>query len=68
MATAGSGDVLAGMTVALLAIMDSFDAGVLACHLHGKAGDNARDRFTETSVTAGDIIEGIHHILPVEKE
>lgn len=66
MATAGSGDVLAGMTVALLAIKDSFSAATLATHLHGKSGDFAREKLSETSVMAGDIIEGIPHILPVE--
>lgn len=66
MATAGSGDVLAGMTVALAAIMDSFEAATLSVFLHGKAGDKARDDSSETSVMAGDIINGIPHILPVE--
>lgn len=66
MATAGSGDVLAGMTVALLAVKDSFSAATLAVHLHGKSGDFASDRLSETSVMAGDIIDQIPHILPVE--
>ena len=66
MATAGSGDVLAGITAALLAVCEPFDAATLAVHLHGKAGDFARDNLSETSVMAGDIIEGLPHILPVE--
>ena len=66
MATAGSGDVLAGMTVALLAITEPFSAATLAVHIHGKAGNYAKDRLSETSVTAGDIMEAIPHILPVE--
>ena len=67
MATAGSGDVLAGMTVALAAIEKPFVAATLAIHLHGKAGDYAKEKHSETSVIAGDIIDGIPHILPVEK-
>ncbi len=66
MATAGSGDVLAGMTASLLAICESYDAATLAVHFHGKAGDFARDNLCEASVMAGDIIEGLPHILPVE--
>ncbi len=66
MATAGSGDVLAGMTVALLAIAEPFSAATLAVHLHGKAGDYAKSKLSEVSLLAGDIIEGIPHILPVE--
>ncbi len=66
MATAGSGDVLAGIVASLLAMCAPFDAASLAVHLHGKAGDFARDNLSETSVMAGDIIEGLPHILPVE--
>ncbi len=66
MATAGSGDVLAGMTASLLAVCEPYDATTLAVHFHGKAGDWARDNLSETSVMAGDIIAGIPHILPVE--
>lgn len=66
MATAGSGDVLAGMTASLLAICEPFSAATLAVHFHGKSGDRARDNLCEASVMAGDIIEGLPHILPVE--
>ena len=66
MATAGSGDVLAGIVTSLLAICEPFDAATLAVHFHGKAGDWAKDNLSETSVMAGDIIEGLPHILPVE--
>ena len=66
MATAGSGDVLAGMTASLLARCEPFDALALAVHFHGMAGDFARDNLSEASVMAGDIITGLPHILPVE--
>lgn len=40
MATAGSGDVLTGVISALIGQgMPTFDAAVLAAHLHGLAGD-----------------------------
>ena len=68
MATAGSGDVLAGMTAALAAVMPTFDAAVLAVHLHGKAGDYAAETLSRTSLIASDIINGLPHILPVEKQ
>lgn len=66
MATGGSGDVLAGMAVALLARIEPYQAATLAVHLHGKAGDYAKAKLTETSVIASDIIDSIPHILPVE--
>jgi len=66
MATAGSGDVLAGMTASLLAMCEPHEAATLAVFLHGKSGDYARDNLSETSVMAGDIIAGLPHILPVE--
>ena len=43
LASAGSGDVLAGATGALLAQgLDPFDAASAAAWLHGRAGDLAR--------------------------
>jgi len=66
MATAGSGDVLAGMTVALMPKLEPFSAATLTVYLHGKAGDYAKERLSETSIIASDIIDSIPHILPVE--
>lgn len=66
MATAGSGDVLAGMTAALAAVMPTDKAAELAVYLHGKAGDRAAEKLSEYSVTAQDIIDSISHILPLE--
>lgn len=67
MATAGSGDVLAGMTAGLLAVCTPEDAAVLSVYLHGAAGDFAAESLTEYSVTATDILNAVPHILPVEK-
>lgn len=68
MATAGSGDVLAGMVAALLTKKASFDAATLAVHLHGRAGDYAKAQLSEASVIASDIINSLPHILPVENQ
>ena len=67
MATAGSGDVLAGLLAGLLpTAKNAFDAATLAVYLHGKAGDFAARSIGETSLAAGDIADAISHILPVE--
>lgn len=67
MAGAGSGDVLAGMVVSLVARgMSPFDAAVSAVYLHGAAGDLAAERLGKDAMCAGDIIGAIPHILPVE--
>lgn len=67
MATAGSGDVLAGLLAGLLpTVKSTFDAAALSVYFHGKAGDFAAAGIGETSLTAGDIADAISHILPVE--
>jgi hydroxyethylthiazole kinase-like uncharacterized protein yjeF len=61
MATAGSGDVLSGMIGGLWAQgMARTDAAFSGVYLHGLAGDVARDRFGEKSLTATDI----QHAIP----
>ncbi len=58
MATAGSGDVLSGILLALLAGgLPPFEAALLGAYLHGLAGDLAADEMGETSLIAGDILE-----------
>jgi len=61
MATGGSGDVLTGMTAALIAqnFAPVFEAVRLAVYLHGLAGDIAAKRLGETSVTATAVLDAI---------
>jgi NAD(P)H-hydrate epimerase len=60
MATAGSGDILAGLLGGLLAgRMDAFGASKLAVYLHGMAGDIATMDTSETSLTSLDIADAI---------
>lgn len=66
MATAGSGDVLAGMIAGLLAQgMDAEDAAVTGVYLHGVAGDMAASAYGERSMTASDIIEQFPKVFRV---
>ena len=56
MATAGTGDVLAGMLGTLLAQgLEPYEAGVLGSYLHGRAGDLAAAKLTETCLVASDL-------------
>lgn len=64
MATAGSGDVLAGMIAGLLAQGELPKMAAMAgCFLHGLAGDVAAKRKGPRSMLASDILEAIPAIL-----
>lgn len=64
MATAGSGDVLAGIIGAFLAQgLAPFQAAVLGCWLHGAAGDEAAKQAGEISLMASDIIACIPEVI-----
>jgi hydroxyethylthiazole kinase-like uncharacterized protein yjeF len=57
MATAGTGDVLAGMIGALLAQgLSPLQAGALGAYVHGRAGDFAAFELTEICTTAEDVL------------
>ena len=72
MATAGSGDVLTGIVLALLAQNDAYgkrhteetgslqDIVSLAVYMHGEAGNRVAQRHSQYSVIASDIIENLY--------
>ena len=56
MATGGSGDVLTGIILALLAQgYDHDHAALMAVYIHGLAGDMAASQFSMTAMTSADI-------------
>ncbi len=60
MATAGTGDVLAGVIGALLSQgFTPFKAAMMGCYLHGTAGDFAAKEKTVFCLTAQDILESL---------
>lgn len=60
MATAGSGDVLAGMIGAFLGQgLSAFNAAKFAVYLHGLAGDLAAKEKTQPGMIASDMIDKI---------
>lgn len=60
LATAGTGDVLAGLIVGLLAQgIQPLDAAIIAAYVHGLAGTVLAHKTSSRSVTAGDVIASI---------
>lgn len=60
MATAGSGDVLTGVTAALVGQgLGRLDATILGVYLHGMAGDIASNRLGQVSLIATDILDAL---------
>ncbi len=66
LATAGTGDVLAGLIVGLRAQgLSAFDAAVAGGYVHGIAGKQAAGSSSERSVLAGDVLAAIGDALAV---
>lgn len=64
LATAGSGDVLAGMIGSLLAKgMDAMQAACIGVFVHGLCGDYAAKETGRSYLKAGDLIEQLRYIL-----
>jgi ADP-dependent NAD(P)H-hydrate dehydratase / NAD(P)H-hydrate epimerase len=63
LATAGSGDVLAGVIVALRAQgLDAFDAAVLGAYWHGAAGELASEAVGRAGLLAGEIADWLPEV------
>ena len=57
LATAGTGDVLAGSIAGLMSQgVSPEDAAVLGVYLHGLAGERVRDRLGDTGMVASDLL------------
>ncbi|WFA09120.1 NAD(P)H-hydrate dehydratase [Tissierella sp. Yu-01] len=66
MATAGSGDVLAGMVISFICQgIDPYKACKLAVYSHGLAGDMAKEEKGEYGLIASDILNNIPKALNV---
>ncbi|MBE6667690.1 MAG: NAD(P)H-hydrate dehydratase [Ruminococcaceae bacterium] len=68
MATAGSGDVLAGIIGGILAQnknsdLSLFEAACLGTYIHGLCGDIAAEALGEYSLMASDIIDSLRKVL-----
>ena len=64
LAKGGSGDVLAGVLVALLAQrerlgLDALTVMQLGTYLHGRAGQRAEERFGATGATAWEVVQSL---------
>lgn len=60
MATAGSGDVLTGIILSLLAQRyTSEEAAIIGVFMHGKAGDKAAEKLGMEAMIAGDIVKNL---------
>jgi NAD(P)H-hydrate epimerase len=69
MATAGTGDVLTGMIVGLLAQgLSPWEAACAATYLHGAAGDLASAEKGQAGLIAGDLIEQIPFAIKIAHE
>lgn len=64
MATAGSGDMLAGMIVSMIAQgATPFAASCAAVYLHAKAGDAAANAYSQRAMTPANMIEALPDIF-----
>jgi NAD(P)H-hydrate epimerase len=73
LASAGTGDVLAGVIAGLLAQgLSLFDAAVSGVYLHARAGDVVRDRLGDAGMIASDLLPelplAIKHLKERRKE
>ncbi len=64
LATAGSGDVLAGMLLGLLCQgLSPLEAAVCAVHIHGRAGEAASEGIAQCAVTPSRVLDALGRVL-----
>lgn len=64
MAKGGSGDVLTGLLTGLLAQGYSpLNASLIGVFAHGRAGDFAAAKYSQTALTAANIVECLSHVF-----
>lgn len=64
MSRGGSGDVLAGMTASFRCQgFDAVTSAAMAVYIHGKAGDIAREKFSECAMLPTDIISSLSDVF-----
>lgn len=64
LATAGTGDVLAGIIAGLLAQgLNQFDAAALGVYIHGMAGEMAKEKVGDAGMLASDLLSLIPRVL-----
>jgi len=69
LASAGTGDVLAGAIVGMLAQgLSPFNAAVVGCYLHGLAGELVRQELGEAGMVAGDLLPRLPLAIKALKE
>lgn len=58
LATAGTGDILAGMIAGFIAQgLDNFDAAAVAVYVHGLAGELLKEKIGNTGMLASDLLQ-----------
>jgi len=69
LATAGSGDVLGGIIVSLLAQgYNVFDSAILGVYIHGLAGEICKKKIGSESTISGDLIENLAYSFKILKD
>jgi hydroxyethylthiazole kinase-like uncharacterized protein yjeF len=69
LASAGTGDVLAGTIAGLVAQgLPLFDAAALGAYLHGKSGEMVGDLIGDTGTIASDLLPGLPLVIKKIKE
>ena len=64
LASAGTGDVLAGVVAGLKAQgLKSYDAAALGVYLHGAAGDTIKDEIGDTGMMASDLLPALPLVI-----